>query len=172
MDTGQLETYEIAVELLEQFDTCFLDLGKLLRQAQDDDPELFAQLLKLPGLGRRKAFYLAKLDRVFGDYPVDTSQLTEIGWTKLSMIAPHVCGVTLFYFLDLARNYTVHQLKAILKNEPPVEGARVVVLYFEPRQYEVYAKALIKHGAKKKGEGIVDHEKAILNLIASVKNQK
>jgi hypothetical protein len=35
MDAGQLEKYEIAVELLEQFDTCFLDLGKLLRQAQD-----------------------------------------------------------------------------------------------------------------------------------------
>ena len=172
MDTGQLEKYEIAVELLEQFDTCFLDLGKLLRQAQDDDPELFAQLLKLPGLGRRKAFYLAKLDRVFGDYPIDRSQLTEIGWTKLSLIAPHVCGVLMFYYLDLAQNYTAHQLKAILKNEPPVEGARVVMLYFEPREYDVYAKALIEHGAKKKGEGIADHEKAILNLIASVKSNK
>jgi hypothetical protein len=172
MDTGQLEKYEIAVELLEQFDTCFLDLGKLLRQAQDDDPELFAQLLKLPGLGRRKAFYLAKLDRVFGDYPIDRSQLTEIGWTKLSLIAPHVCGVLMFYYLDLAKTYTVHQLKAILKNEPPVEGARVVVLYFEPQQYEVYAKALIQHGAKKKGDGIADHEKAILSLINALKGKK
>ena len=135
MDAGSLEKYEIAVELLEQFDTCFLDLGKLLRQAQDDDPELFAQLLNLPGLGRRKGYYLAKLDRTFGDYPIDRSLLTEIGWTKLAIIAPHVTGVLLLYYLDLAQNYTAHQLKAIMKGQPPSESATMVTLLFTADEY-------------------------------------
>ncbi|MFY9629164.1 MAG: hypothetical protein WAK03_13575 [Methylocystis sp.] len=55
------------MEFLKDRDARIYERGKLLLQAQNEDLELFSQLIKSPGLGRRNAYYLAKLDRVLGD---------------------------------------------------------------------------------------------------------
>lgn len=163
-----LEIYEKAIELLNAFDTSFLELARLLRTAQDADPDLFEQLIQLPGLGRRKAYYLAKIDRVFEAFLLHKNVLVEIGWTKLSIIAPHVSAETVFHLLDLARTHTAKELTSIMKGDVPVKNAKVVVLYFAPKEYKIYAKAALNYGAKAAGRGLANQEEAILGMIAKL----
>lgn len=157
------------VSLLDDFDNCFIELGKLLRQAQDEDRALFRKLIALPKLGRRKGYYLVQVHRAFDGYPIDPSVLVGVGWTKLSIIAPYVSATSIFELLDLAQTYNAHQLAAIMKGQNPVENARVVQLYLSPEQYQSYAHALIQYGgAKKKGNGLEGAEQALMTIIAKV----
>ena len=71
-----------AIKLIARFDETFLELGALLRQVQSTDRKQFKQLLSLPGLGIRRAYYLIKIDRVFSPLQVPTARLTAIGWTN------------------------------------------------------------------------------------------
>ncbi len=154
--------YEKALELLVTLDASFLELGKILRLAQDEDPALFQQLLKIPGLGRRRCYHLVKIDRTFEGYEVDKEILIAIGWTKLSIIAPHVSHETIGLLLALAQSVKAHTLTAMVKGEVPTKS---VQLFFKPEQYSAYVKALLGHGAVKKGDRLQKQEEAILHLI-------
>ena len=48
---------------------------------------MFESLRKIPGLGSRKAYDPAGIDRVFGELPVERERLIQIGWTKLQLMA-------------------------------------------------------------------------------------
>lgn len=158
-----------AASLLDDFDNCFLELGKLLRRAHDEDRELFKQLIALPKLGRRKGYYLVQVHRAFDGYPIDPSILMGVGWTKLSIIAPYVSATSIFEMLDLAQTYNAHQLSAIMKGKNPIENARVIMLYFTPEQHALFANALVQYGgAEKKGKGLKGAEKALLTIFAKI----
>lgn len=151
-----------ALELHTTLDESFLELGKILRQAQDEDPVLFRQLLKIPGLGRRRCYHLAKIDRVFEPYAIDKEVLVAIGWTKLSIIEPYISDETLSILLGLAQTLEAHPLRAIVRGKVPTKSVR---LFFTPNQYGAYVEALLGYGAQKKGQRLLNQESAIMNLI-------
>ena len=164
---NSLKTYERALTLVATFDKAFLDLGHLLRIAQDNDKPLFESLRKIPGLGSRKAYYLAGIDRVFGELPVERERLIQIGWTKLQLMAGVLNETNYHELLVAAENHTAQQLKAIVKGQKAPGKQRVVLFYLSPEQYRLYAKALIKHGGQKSGRGFLNHDEAVMKLIAA-----
>jgi hypothetical protein len=69
--------------------------------------------------------------------------------------------------LDLAQRNTARDLASILQGgEQMLEPRHSVLLYFTPRQYAVYAKAWLTHGAhkSKKGKGLVGQENAVVAI--------
>lgn len=84
------DLYDRALALSSDVEDNFLDLGKSLRQLQDRDPDLFNQIVAKSNLGRRKAYYLVEVSRIFDPLPVPRSRLRKIGWTKLQLIGKHI----------------------------------------------------------------------------------
>jgi hypothetical protein len=76
-----------ALALSKDVEDNFLELGKSLRQLQDRDPDLFHQIIEKTTLGRRKAYYLVEVSRVFDPLQVSRPKLKKVGWTKLALIA-------------------------------------------------------------------------------------
>ena len=50
----------------------------------------FVSVAKNLGIGLRKAYHLAQIDRSFHALGIAPDRLRRIGWTKLSHLAPHI----------------------------------------------------------------------------------
>ena len=148
----------------------FLLLARRLRDVQDETPEMFASVAKLNGIGLRKAFYLARIDRQFRTLGVDENHLCAIGWSKLRLICDHITEASCKQLLQLAETSTVHELELKMRNEEPVDGTRCVTLYFEPAEYEIFAAAILSNGGLKSGRGLAGQEKALIKALASIKS--
>jgi len=157
--------YFHALQLIVDFDDTFLELAKLLRDLHDNNPEDFKTLAKLPQLGVRKAYYLVGIDRAFRDLKVDPARLKAIGWTKLSIISRVVAKKNCEKWLQRAETHDAENLKALARGEQPIVGVRNVLLRFTPAQFDVFTKALMKHGAIKNGEGFVRKEAALTKAL-------
>lgn len=103
MTPSEKKTYDKAGSLTERMDDAFLELGRILRTAQAQNGVLFDQLIKIPCLRRRTAFYLMEIDRVFRPLHIRKSDLASVGWTKLARIAKHVTPDNVTELLELAR---------------------------------------------------------------------
>lgn len=169
MLNSNFKTYSRASSLIESLDSSFVELAKILRKAQEDDKLLYGSLMQLPGLDRRTAYYLIKIDRAFGPLGLDKTELGAVGWTKLLTISSHVTEENVHALLSLAKSHTNRQLKALMAGKTPLKKARVVLLYLTPKQYAAYAVALIKHGARKKGNGLTHQETALMKVIEKIK---
>jgi hypothetical protein len=154
--------------LLNDLDASFLSLGDILREAQDNDPELFKKLLKLPGLDRRTGYYLASLSRTFSKVIVEKKDLLIVGWTKLVTIEKYVTQETVYGLVSAAKTHTNHELKELMAGKKPRGKSRVVLLYLVPKDYEKYRTALLKFGAYPFGIGLGAQEAALMKLIAAV----
>lgn len=172
MEHHQLDIYNRATALLEKLDSSFLDLGRLLRTAQEEDKAFFKTLMKLPGLGRRTGYYLVAISRTFDPLPVDDKELAEIGWTRLARIAKFVTPKTMNWLLDLARTHTDRELKLALAGKTPNKKMKVVLLYLRPKQYAAYRAAMLKFGAQEAGRGLAGQEAALMKLISKVVKKK
>jgi hypothetical protein len=147
----------------------FLLLAKRLREVQDKTPELFASVAGLCGIGLRKAFYLARIDRQFRTLGVDGNRLYAIGWSKLRLIGDCINGVNREQLLKLAETCTARELELKMRNVEPVDGTQCVNLYFEPAEYEVFAATILNHGGLKSGRGLTGQEKALIKALSSIK---
>ena len=116
-------------------------------------------------LGRRKAYYLVEVSRIFDPLPVPRSRLRKIGWTKLQLIGKHVNPENLDDLLTLAESTNSKELERQMRGEQPLGNAHCVVMYFSPKQYAEFEEALLKNGAKQSGRGMVDKEKALINAL-------
>ncbi len=172
MDQYQLDIYNRATAMLARLDSSFLDLGRLLRKAQEEDKVLFKSLMGLPGLERRTGYYLIGISRTFDPLPVDDKELGKIGWTRLARIAKFVTPKTATWLLDLARTHTDRELKLALAGKTPVKKTRVVLLYLKPKQYAAYRSGLLKFGAQEFGRGLAGQEEALMKLIAKAAKKK
>lgn len=143
----------------------FLRIARYFRQIQDEDPDQFAIVAKLLGVSTRRAYDLARIDRVFRSHGADENRLSAIGWSKLRLIANRVDKNNLESLLDLAETHSVFELTRLMRDEPLVDGVRYVVLYFEPVQYKVFAEAVLANGGAKSGKGLVGKEAAVIQLI-------
>lgn len=144
----------------------FIEAARYLREVQDEKPELFATVVKYTGIGMRKAYYLAEIDRRFRKLGVDRTRLRKIGWTKVQMIGRHINMTNLEDLLSLAENHTAYELNALLRGEQPHSETRCVVLYFTPEQYETFEQAVLANGGVKSGRGLLGKEEALVKALA------
>ena len=154
-----------AIDLITRFDETFLELGALLRQVQGTNRKQFKQLLSLPGLGIRRAYYLIKIDRVFSPLQVPKVRLTAIGWTKLEIITAYLTPSNLEHLLLLAETNKATDLRRILRKGPSTPKGRSVLLDFTPSQYKTFVSQLLKHGAVKTGRQLLGKERALIKAL-------
>jgi hypothetical protein len=144
-----------------------IDLAECLWQLRQQEPDSFDALAGGKGMSRRKALYLVNIWETFADLDVPKWLLADVGWTKLVIVAKYCDPDMVGSGLDLAQRNTARNLASILMGgEQMVERRRSVLLYFTPRQYRVYAKAVLMHGAKKSknGKGLAGQEEAVVAI--------
>jgi len=161
--------YDKAMGLSKEAEDNFLELGKSLRQLMDRDPDLFRQIIQKSKLGRRKAYYLVEVSRIFEPLPVPRSRLRKIGWTKLQLIAKHVTPNNLDVLLQLAEDSAAKELERRMRGEKPLGNAHCVLMYFSPKDYAELEDALVKHGGVRSGRGIQNKVEALIRLVRHVK---
>jgi hypothetical protein len=140
-------------------------LAKLLRQLHDEDYEWFKSLAMLPQLGKRKAYYLLEIEKVFGSLPIELSRLNQIGCTKLHVISKHVTNANYEAFLQLAETHTAENLKLITQGKKPIIGGRNVLLQLTGDEFQAFAEAILKHGAIENGDGFIGKEEALIKAL-------
>jgi hypothetical protein len=165
MTRDLFEVFDEAVQLASSVEDNFLQLARRLRKLQDHNSNLFKGVCSQTGLGRRKAFYLAKIARQIEDLAIPDPQLAAIGWTKVEAIGKHLTKVNWQNLLALAHEHSVHDLKIVMKGGRPIPGTRCVLLYLKPSHYALFANAIVKHGGRIKGVGLAGKERALLALI-------
>ena len=147
----------------------FLELGKALRQLQDRDPDLFHQIIQKTNLGRRKAYYLVEVSRIFDPLPIPRSRLRKIGWTKLQLIGKHIDTNNLDELLQLAEESNTKELERHMRGEKPLGNAHCVLMYFSPKQYAELEDMVVKYGGVRSGRGIQNKEEAMLSMVRRLK---
>jgi hypothetical protein len=157
--------YQKALSLSADVEDTFLDLGRYLRQLLDRDPELFQKIVHQTNLGRRKAYYLVEISRVFDSLQVSRARLKKLGWTKLSLIAKQVTQANVEEWLERAENLSTKQLERKMKGKTPIKNAACVLMYFSPKEYEELAEALAKYGATPTERGIQNREEALMRMV-------
>ena len=169
------DLYDKALAMSGDVEDNFIELGRSLRQLQVRDLNLFQQIIQKTDLGRRKAYYLVEVSRIYDPLPIPRSRLRKIGWTKLQLIGKHIDASNLEEMLELAENNNSKELERILRGDKPLGGnAHCVLMYFSPKQYHELEEVLIQHGATRSAgfggrAGLSNKENALMNLIRSVK---
>jgi hypothetical protein len=112
--------YEKALELFARVPDNFFDLGRVLRQLQDRDPDLFQKFVAKTGIGRRKAYYLVEISRTFDPLQVSRARLHDLGWTKVQLLGKHVTKDNVEELLKLAENTSANELERVLSGKKPL----------------------------------------------------
>lgn len=157
---------------LAKFEERFLELGAQLLKLKEESPADFKALTALPQLGRRKAYYLIAVSKAFGDYSHLRQRLMQVGWTRLSLIAPYVTKENVEDALQFAEANTVWAIQQALKGKVLPVGARSVLLHFSPEQFAFFGQEIVKHGATRNGDGFNDKEEAIVTALKKAASRK
>jgi len=144
----------------------FLHLAAHFRHVQDTLPDMFNMMAKAEGISARKAYYLATIDRTFSKLGVPRERLLTIGWTKLQMMCEHVNQGNCEEFLAAAESTTVREFSLWLRGAQPIDGARSILMYFTPDQYNIFKKTILKHGGMECGKGLVGKEEALIKALS------
>ena len=92
------------------------------------------------------------------------TRLRDIGWTKSKVIGKHRAGTNFLKLVEYAENHTTKELEAYAAKKRPATDTRCVLLYFTPGEYRRYEEAVLKFGARKRGRGLIDKEKATIRM--------
>jgi hypothetical protein len=163
--------YEKAKEMASDVEDTFLDLGRMLRQLLDRDPELFQKIVQQTNLGRRKAYYLVEVSQAFDPLQVSRPRLKKLGWTKCALIAKHVNQDNVEEMLELAESMNSKQLERKLKGKTPINNAACVLMYFSKQQFKELEQALEKYGGTVTPRGIQNKEEALMRMIRTMNKQ-
>jgi hypothetical protein len=148
-----------------KFEERFLEFSALLRELKAQSPADFKALIALPQLGRRKGYYLVSVSKAFGDYPHLRPRLMKVGWTRLSLAAPHVTKENVEDALLFCELNTAWAIAERLKGSALPLGVRSVLLHFSPEDFATCGEAIVQHGATKTADGFVDKEKALITAL-------
>jgi hypothetical protein len=165
MPPSTVALYNKALELFAKVPDKFLDLGRVLRQLQGHDPDLFQKFVAKTGIGGRKAYYLVEISRTFEPLQVSRARLHDLGWTKVQLIGKHVTQDNVEELLKLAENTSANELERLLSGKKPLGNARCVLMYFSPKQYDELEDALVRHGGVRRGRGVEDKEEAMIKMV-------
>lgn len=146
----------------------FLEAAHFLRQVLDDAPDEFDQTCKYLGIGRRKAYYLAEVDRAFHKLNIDYERLHRIGWTKLRLIARHIDAKTAESFLRLAEKHPAHELEKLMNNQPVHAKTHSVLLHLSSEDYDVFREAVLRFGALPSGNGLFNKEAGLTGALEAL----
>lgn len=155
--------------IAEHLGSSFWKIARYFHELQLHAPDRLPTVAKLVGMSRRRAFYFGQIYRVFSSLEVDEHRLDRVGWTKLKILANHVTKANCEQLLDLAEGCTARELSILMRDDVPVDGTRVVLLYLKPKSYEVFEKAVLSFGAKRVGRGLVHKEQALVKALAAPK---
>jgi len=142
-------------------------LADCLRRLHKRDPGEFRIFINESGLSRRKAYYLLKIGQRIDQAALPIVRLRKIGWTKLEVIGDHLTRHSAAELLKLAEENTTHDLKSLMRGEKTKPNARCVLMYFSPKQYEEFESAVLEHGGRRSGRGLLNKELAIIQVIRS-----
>jgi hypothetical protein len=153
-----------------------IELAMRLAELEVKEPGSIELMAENTRVSRRKLYYLVNIWRTLGHIPA--SRLAAIGWTKASIIAQHFKAseegedrdALVSQALSHAEHYTAKELPAILNDEPPKPKAHSIHLRLTPRQYAVFAAAMLEYGAKpmKRGRGFGDKEKTLTKALRAL----
>lgn len=122
-------------------------------------------------LKRRTLYYLVNVGQFLRRYHVGKAKAEQIGWTKLQILARylgderHVSTDTLSALLDLVADTKTRDLPLALKGTLPSRPKRTILIRLTANDYKLVAQALLKHGAVRKGRGLINQEKALMGLV-------
>lgn len=147
----------------------FMRLARELKELQDIKPDMFIEVVDKLELGKRTAFALARIGRIFGDFDVPDEQLNRIGWAKLNRIGGYLNEENAAHLLSMAESHTYHQLDLILKGQEPVEGTKVMLLYLAEADHIRLSQLMMQHGAKPSPNGgLVGKEAALMAILSGL----
>ena len=110
-----------------------------------------------------------KIVRAIENLPIPEPMLAEAGWTKMEVLAKHLTPSTWEQLLKLALENTARNLKRFLIGQRVVPGARCVVMFLSPEDYNRFAaKAIVHHDGEVHGLGFRFLEQALMNIVAKV----
>lgn len=155
--------------IAEHLGRSFWKIARYFHELQVHAPDRLPTVAKLVGMSRRRAFYFGQIYRVFSSLEVDEHRLDRVGWTKLKVLAKHITKSNCEQLLDLAESCTARELSILMRDDVPVDGTRVVLLYLKPTGYQVFEKAVLAFGAKRVGRGLVYKEQALVKALAALK---
>ena len=156
------------LDMIDDADGKFLEIGSVLRQLKEDDPAAFAAVIEAPVLGRRRVYYLVRISRAFGDKPHLHDRLRRLGWTKAELLAPYASAEPFDELLNLAEEVTAHELKSFMKNGAAGLGAGLLIFALPAAAYAKVTRVLKAYGAYQTPHGLRNKEKALLEAISNV----
>jgi hypothetical protein len=152
--------------ITDLIDDDFLAAARLLREVQDDAPDMFPTNAKSSGIGLRKAYALAQIDRCFTAFNVDRKLLYKVGWSKLQILCQHINIDNQQQLFALAQTLSAHELLSVLRDPAYSAVKHCVALYFSSDQYEIFRHAVLAHGGKKSGRGLTHKESALVQALS------
>jgi hypothetical protein len=166
MSIKNLTPQEHAAVIADFAGNNFLEAARHFREVQDEAPELFGFVAQLSGISLRRAYALAAIHRTFYSLGIDHDYLRGLGWSKLQVIGPYITKANADHLLDLAEHHTVYELTRLMRSEKLHPGSRCVQLYFNPKQYDIFKKAILAHGGKASGRALINQEEALIRALS------
>ena len=143
----------------------FLEAANYLREIQDEAPDQFVPVVKQLGIGLRKGYALAQIDRAFHDRSIDRDRLRMIGWTKLAMLAPYVDNDNVETLLGIAEELPAHAVRLLVRGDEVDPSGRIVALFLSSEQLALFGKVMERFGALKVPRGWLKKEAALVKAM-------
>lgn len=163
--------YDKATKLWPDREKEFLELGRILRDLSQIDHAMFNKFVSFTGSGKRSVYCFIEIDEVFRKMAGPKQRLTDIGWSKLHVIAKKVTSGNLSKMLQMAETHTKRQLEMVLGGGKASGAKKSVLFTYSDAEYEELASALLGHGAASAPRGLHNKEQALLNLIRDRKKR-
>jgi hypothetical protein len=145
----------------------FMELANSLQMLKDLSPSAFRATVAKAGLDLRQAYYFCEIAERLRPFARYKARIEAIGWTKAQIISKHIDKANAKELLELAENKenTARKLQALMRKERLPSKMRCVQLYFSQQDYKHFESAVLQNGGSKSGRGLLNKEKAMINLI-------
>jgi len=142
-----------------------LRLARYFHDVRASNPHDLIAVANIVGIELGYARYLADVEAKFRELEIDEDLLTVIGWAKLRLLVDRLDETNCDELLSLAQSSSVRELAMMMEDRIPLDGTRYVVLRLNPRQYDVFCKAILYPYGEM---GAVKKEEALFNVLTKV----
>ncbi len=143
----------------------FLAQAAYLLRVTEIDNVSVANAAATLGIDSRKAHYLVEIAKAVGGLGIPDDRLRKIGWTKLSVIAPHLSAEKAPDLLAAAEKHKVPDLQAIVAGREPAARRHVMKFDLDDAQHKIVRAALLAHGATRSTRGLHKKEAALVAAL-------
>lgn len=146
----------------------FFELANALATIRALHSKVFEEIIGRSGISRRRAYYLLEIRDRFQPFMQDLARLRAIGWTKLKVLAPFISAENAGDLFAMAETSSAYKLGQVLRGADVSSKPRCVLLYLTPEQHDLYERAILAHGGKRRGRQLIDQERALVAIIDQV----